>query len=1222
MNNFRFYKEFILIIILACTGLTLNAQSVYRNIYLIGNAANVDQKWVKDFIEIHDDSTPNNIIFLGDITDEDGIKNKPKKKNEKRLKAYKKLKKNTKGKVHFLSGDRDWDNSGEQGKRKVKNLETYIERDLKMKKAFVPSLACPGPYVIEADQRTTIIAVNSQWFLHPHDRPEAPDTDCPILFEQDFWEEFEDLLDDNDDKNVIVVAHHPIYSNGPHNGKKLGMLHLVPFVGTMYGSFKKQIGTPRDFAHPAYQNYLHKMRNIMHDHQSVIYASGHDFFTQVMHYDGNYFLNTSLSNASRYGKDKHVLYSSSDPTIAQVSLYDNGRIEAVIHRKIRGEWKPHTIKLLSSCHEGDNDYNHRIDPCALEAKESDDYVYDYANLEKEKKVAGSEYKASRLTKILMGRNYRPEWTDTIAVSILNLNQKYGGLKAYARGGGLQTNSLKFKAGDGNRYVFRAVDKNPERALDELTAQTIYRKITKQLITTQFPYGGIVAAHLLGQTDIIHATPELYVMPNDPQLGIYREAFAHVLGTLEIKPRTKKKEKSFGDSDGIVASNQMLRSMYKSNRNRIDKMAYGKARVFDMFLGDWDRHEDNWKWAEFKTKKGHLYKPIPRDRDHVFSKWEGFIPWVSTKVIPNSTNFGYEFVNVWHLNFKASHLDRRLGAELTRADWMEACKYVQSKMTDEVLQEAFEQLPGDLTDIHEEEIISKLKNRRDHLEKAVSQLLDILNKEVDIVGSNKSEYFKVTRLQNGNVKVEMYHVTNKGNIKELLFSREFQYGDTEEIYLFGLDGKDQFDIEGESKESIKVRIIPGGKKDKVVDRSIVQNGGKLTQVYQNKNEHDDVASSNSTLVKFPYHNAEYDFYRFKLNSLVPIPGFQSGGANGAGYTMTVLRTIQGFNKPDFAHRYRFKAKYFPSVDGYRLDARYRFRHFYKDWDFFTSTLFSNSYDRFPFFYGLGNDSTIDKDLEEGDYYDIDLKTYRVKLGLSNDFWQTSEFSVLLDYEFNQILKDDDALGSIFDEELYQDGFLGRFHNLGVEFDLNLDFRDHQISTYQGSQFKINHRLLLLLNDNSSNDYDQLASVVKSQFSHYETFNIGLPLTMIGRIGSSNTIGQLPFFNQGILGNRNFLRAFERNRFIDQQVSYLNLEGRLKLGTWYNVLTPVEFGIFAFTDLGNAYSDFTEFKNNQWRQSRGIGFFAAPYDRNFTISMSYGVNDEDRPFFDIRFGFDLQ
>jgi hypothetical protein len=40
----------------------------------------------------------------------------------------------------------------------------------------------------------------------------------------------------------------------------------------------------------------------------------------------------------------------------------------------------------------------------------------------------------------------------------------------------------------------------------------------------------------------------------------------------------------------------------------------------MLIGDWDRHYDQWRWAEYKKKGQVIYRPIPRDRE--FSKFDG------------------------------------------------------------------------------------------------------------------------------------------------------------------------------------------------------------------------------------------------------------------------------------------------------------------------------------------------------------------------------------------------------------------------------------------------------------------------------------------------------------------------------------------------------------------------------------------------------------------------
>ncbi len=40
---------------------------------------------------------------------------------------------------------------------------------------------------------------------------------------------------------------------------------------------------------------------------------------------------------------------------------------------------------------------------------------------------------------------------------------------------------------------------------------------------------------------------------------------------------------------------MLEQLRSDNDNRVKPDAFAKARLFDMIIGDWDRHEGQWRW---------------------------------------------------------------------------------------------------------------------------------------------------------------------------------------------------------------------------------------------------------------------------------------------------------------------------------------------------------------------------------------------------------------------------------------------------------------------------------------------------------------------------------------------------------------------------------------------------------------------------------------------------
>ena len=55
---------------------------------------------------------------------------------------------------------------------------------------------------------------------------------------------------------------------------------------------------------------------------------------------------------------------------------------------------------------------------------------------------------------------------------------------------------------------------------------------------------------------------------------------------------------------------------------MDARALLKARLFDMFVGDWDRHIGQWDWIRVKGQD--KWQPMPTDRDQAFAKFDGLV----------------------------------------------------------------------------------------------------------------------------------------------------------------------------------------------------------------------------------------------------------------------------------------------------------------------------------------------------------------------------------------------------------------------------------------------------------------------------------------------------------------------------------------------------------------------------------------------------------------------
>src|ERR1700704_5278483 len=212
-------------------------------------------------------------------------------------------------------------------------------------------------------------------------------------------------------------------------------------------------------------------------------------------------------------------------------------------------------------------------------------------------VPGEIYKAGHFHEVLLGKNYREEWTTPIKVPVLNLRTFHGGLKPGKTGGGAQTISLRFEAADGSAWAFRSVKKRSS-VLPKQYNGTIIWYVARDEGSPSHPLGAIAADPLQAAAGILHPHPVVVVMPDDPILGEHRQEVAGMLGELEEHPDVPKNGPAFAGASKIIGSDPLLDRINTDPQTRVDARTLLAARELDMLIGDNDRHPDQWKWARF------------------------------------------------------------------------------------------------------------------------------------------------------------------------------------------------------------------------------------------------------------------------------------------------------------------------------------------------------------------------------------------------------------------------------------------------------------------------------------------------------------------------------------------------------------------------------------------------------------------------------------------------
>ena len=216
---------------------------------------------------------------------------------------------------------------------------------------------------------------------------------------------------------------------------------------------------------------------------------------------------------------------------------------------------------------------------------------------------------------------------------VNLDTLFGGLKPTRAGGGHQSKSLRLTDNNGKEYVMRALKKSASRFLQSVAFKDQYvekefektyaESFLLDFYTTSHPYTPFVVGDLAEKVGVYHSNPILYYILKQNALGKFNENFGDELYMVEERPDDSQKElESFGKPNAIISTDDLLKKLQKSEKNRVDEESYIRARLFDMLIGDWDRHADQWRWSVFKNQESIIYKPIPRDRDQAFVKADG------------------------------------------------------------------------------------------------------------------------------------------------------------------------------------------------------------------------------------------------------------------------------------------------------------------------------------------------------------------------------------------------------------------------------------------------------------------------------------------------------------------------------------------------------------------------------------------------------------------------
>ena len=823
-------------------------------------------------------------------------------------------------------------------------------------------------------------------------------------------------------------------------------------------------------------------------------------------------------------------------------------------------------------------------------------VVDSLNVNSRKVIAGKEYAAGSLKRLFFGNDYRKEWSTPIIVPVLNLDTAFGGLTPVELGGGRQTKSLHLTDPQGRRFVLRSVNKTYTLALPEIARGTFIETIANDQIATNHPFAALTVPTMSEAANVYHTNPQLFLVPYSPRLGEYNKIFANMLCLLEERPdKTQIGQPSFGFPNDIDGSEKMIEKITGDNDVLMDQNWYVKTRLFDMFLGDWGRHIDNWRWAEFDSGKGSVFRPVPKDRDQTWAKFEGLMLTLLRvgAGLKELQSFGPNIKSLYWFNHPAFEIDRRFTNDLTKKAWVDSAEVLKASLTDAVIETAVKQMPPEIFAIRGKETIDYLKQRRDDLPQYASEYYDILAKVVDVPGTTKNELFEVNRLNDTETSVKVFKLNKEGERKQPLFSRTFNINETKEIRLYGLDGEDIYHVTGDVNDGITVRIIAGAGKDSLYDNSHVNGRTHKTKFYDNPGT--EIASSPETKIRLSDSTYIYPFEKdFKLDSkgFTIAPGYKYyyGIYLGVGYK----KVTYGWREEPFKSKLQFGVHYAFGEKTLNPYFNLEYPQLFGAWN----VQFAAGYDgarKFNYF-GTGNETV--KISEDRSYHYLRTSNIYAAAGLNQDFATYHNIVLSFNYDAVRVLSRAGTFlvkpSTIIDNNDFDWKHFGGA-TLGYRYtNVNSD-----VLPTKGIFFTASATHTKNLSD-LAKSFNRLNTVLQL---YVPLFN---PFSLMVNTGAATMSGDPEFYQLNQIGGNWTLRGYLRSRFYGKTSFYDQNELRW-IPNIKSYLFNGKIGLAALYDVGRVWNPGEN--SDKWHYGYGAGLIVSPFNK-MSAAVYYSISEEDK------------
>jgi hypothetical protein len=614
---------------------------------------------------------------------------------------------------------------------------------------------------------------------------------------------------------------------------------------------------------------------------------------------------------------------------------------------------------------------------------------------------------------------------------------------------------------------------------------------------------------------------------------------------------------------------------------VDKTALLRARMLDLFIGDWDRHNGQWRWM--RLPDGEAFVPLPEDRDQAFADYSGWVMALARRPLPRFVEWRDDFENMNGLLYQGREVDAWLLNGLPPDAFEQTAREVQGRLTDAVLEAAVRRLPPEWYAIEGAALVRDLARRRDLLLEGAKAFYEQLSEYVDVQGTDRGDEARLTREADGSATLELSLAGGAGSPGFTYFKRRFLPGETKEVRVYLRGGNDRFTASG-PRGGIRVRLSGGAGADALDD-----SGSGGTRFYDVDGPTEIVKGPGTGVSAWKWtptpRKAETPWLEKQdfgsLTLFQPLVWWEPDP--GVVLALGATHYRYGFRKQPYASMQRasveWKTKRSALAGSYTGDFRWSrpgFGTFVE--------LQADGADNYNF-YGFGNETQGEQDdFTEADQqvfeafpslfaYENERRTYWLALG------------PVVKYSRNK------AAADTFIATTQPYGF-GDFGEAGARLRVEMDTRSRFLAGMGAAGFaptaKRSDTGLKLELDGSvyakAWDVEETFASVSGALTGY--WQVDSRFTLAGRLGGQKLWGAHPWFEAAFIGGSDTVRGYGRNRYAGDASAFANLQAMVGLFNM-NLILPVRVGVLGLADVGRVWLEGES--SDKWHPAYGGGVF---------------------------------